>query len=305
MKVFYKYTALAMVLFFVLTIGAGCAMGGEMSEQKQETKGIAAKLIAAYEKLSEAKSYTAEYSHDDGHSEATDFAVSLTVEDDTAGAVKGHVAYDSTFWHYTDLVYKPYKTGEYYFDGEGMHHYQTLVHASNSDVPALTYKPQSDINCSLTEGFYRQIFAYLDIESFAEMAVRFAEKNVLAVATEDGHAYALKGSYFEMLCIFMGEEAQRARDEMESLNNEETIRRENARYDSECELTFYINSEGILSGIYFKQGENDIETTNRDHFFEEISFRMYEINGEHTVEVPEWAKTKNTNMKLYAIKSVA
>ena len=131
---------------------------------------------------------------------------------------------------------------------------------------------------------------FLDIDSFEEMAKRFAEKNVLAVATEDGHAYALKGSCFEMLCIFMGEEAQRERDEMEKYASEEGRQNANRRYDSECELTFYINSEGILSGIYFKQGENDIETTNRDHFFEEISFRMYEINGGHAVQMPEWSK---------------
>ena len=160
MKVFLKYTALALVLFLSLTIWVGCTMGGETPAQKQESTTIAAKLIAAYEKLSEAKSYTAEHFHDDGHSEATDFEISLTVEDDTVDAIKAHVAYDSTFWHYTDLVYKPYKTGEYYFDGEGMHHYQTLVHASDVEVPVLTYKPQSDINSSLADAFYNHVFGF-------------------------------------------------------------------------------------------------------------------------------------------------
>ena len=290
MKRTHKYTALSLILLLTLLAWVGYTMGDEReSGARIDATGIDAKLIAAYEKVDEIHSYLAQYRHDYGISEATQFEVTMTVENDVAGDVRALLDYAGSFWHYTDLVYKPYTEGQYYFTGKrDMYHYESLQ--PDNDRIDLTYDINIDKQLTIKEGVYRQIFTHLGIESFSEMAQRFAQQDVFAVATEDGYAYALKDSYFDMLCIFMGQEAKRAREEMESMNDEATILRENMRYETECELTFYITSDGILSGIYFNVGENDVARVNYGHFYRNLCFKMSEINKEHIPDVPNWAK---------------
>ncbi len=288
MKSVYRITCVLLVVCMLLPALAACSMGGEYADAipNYTPDELYTRLVEGYENLKNAKSYRAEYFHDDGMGEATIYSASLQVASDTPGAALAAISYNKKFWHYTDLVYYPFQGGQYYCNGSTKYWYSE--YAYDQVLPTFKTQRQSAKDSTFVEKFYRQILTYLEATSFEEMARRFCDSEFTQGREKGLQAFRLTATAWDMYRIFVGEEkAWQERNEALTYNpemKEEILQ----RYALPCELVFYLTDDGYLAGLYYKHSENRIEEVNHDHRHRELSFLMTEINRVKDVTAPEW-----------------